>query len=132
MDFNDLEAIIVHHSATRPNQNVTASIIDGWHRARGWLGIGYHWVIRRDGCIEAGRFINEHGAHAPGWNDRSVGIFMIGGLNEDEEVEDNFTDEQYRALRALVFAINPSLPLKLHKDVAATECSMVNLERVRP
>lgn len=131
MDFNDIEVIIVHHSATKASQDVTAADIARWHRERGWLGIGYHWVIRRDGCIEAGRFINEQGAHARGWNDRSVGICLVGGLSKAGEVEDNFTDEQYRALQALVLAINPDLPLKLHKDVANTECSMINLDRVR-
>lgn len=131
--FDEVEAVIIHHSATRPSQDIAALDIDGWHRARGWLSIGYHWVIKRDGSIEPGRFVDQVGAHAgPEWNDRSIGICMVGGLNEDgKTVEDNFTDAQYRSLRALLKMVKSDLPLKLHKDVSNTQCSMVNLSRAR-
>lgn len=130
---SEIEAVIIHHSATRPSQDIGAAEIDSWHRGRGWLAIGYHFVIRRDGSIEPGRYIDQVGAHAgPEWNDRSIGICMVGGLGEDgTTVEDNFTDNQYRSLRALLKAIGRDLPLKLHKDVSNTECSMVNLSRTK-
>lgn len=133
LDFDSIEAIIVHHSATKPSQNISAEDIDRWHRNRGWLAIGYHFVIRRDGSIQPGRLISQVGAHAGSdWNSRSIGICMIGGLNEEtSEVEDNFTDTQYRSLHALVTAVNPHVPIMLHKEVSETECSMVDLSRVR-
>ena len=47
--------IIVHCSAVRPDQTSLAAQIDTWHRQRGFhLGIGYHYVVRRDGEIELG------------------------------------------------------------------------------
>lgn len=46
---------------------------------RGWLDIGYHEVIRRNGQIEFGRDINVPGAHARGFNAHSIGLCMIGG-----------------------------------------------------
>ena len=47
--------IIIHCSAVRPDQTSSAAQIDTWHRQQGWkLGIGYHYVIRRDGEIEPG------------------------------------------------------------------------------
>jgi len=129
---NDLEAVIVHHSATPADREVTAKDIDAWHRERGWLAVGYHWIIRRDGCIEPGRFMDQVGAHAgPDWNDRSIGICMIGGLAEDGvSAEDNFTDDQYRSLSALLKAVQHGLEVKLHKDVSDTACSQVDLNRV--
>lgn len=128
---DDLEAVFVHHSATRPDHHVTAADIDAWHRERGWLAIGYHWVIRRDGTIEPGRFVDQVGAHAgPEWNDRSIGICMVGGLAEDGvSAEDNFTDAQYRSLAALL-KMCPDLEVKLHKEVSNTQCSLVDLSRV--
>ena len=46
--------IIIHCSAVRPYQTSNAAQIDSWHRARGWNGIGYHYVILRDGTIQTG------------------------------------------------------------------------------
>lgn len=68
--------------------------IDKWHRARGWSGIGYHFVITNgrlktgqsysafnDGLIQAGRDINKIGAHCKGHNTGSVGVCLIGRHN---------------------------------------------------
>ena len=41
--------IVIHCSATRPSQDIDAKEIDRWHRSRGWLKIGYHKVLKRDG-----------------------------------------------------------------------------------
>lgn len=45
---------------------------------RGWNDIGYSFAIGGDGMIYVGRGFNVIGAHAPKYNDRSVGICMIG------------------------------------------------------
>ena len=48
--------IVIHCSAVKPDQLSSAAQIDSWHRQRGYhLGIGYHYVIRRNGvCYEGG------------------------------------------------------------------------------
>ena len=38
------DAIIIHCSATRAEQDITAADIESWHRARGFWTIGYHYV----------------------------------------------------------------------------------------
>ena len=44
--------IVIHCSAVRPDQMSSAAQIDSWHRKQGWkLGIGYHYVVRRNGEI---------------------------------------------------------------------------------
>jgi N-acetyl-anhydromuramyl-L-alanine amidase AmpD len=75
--------------------------IDRWHRQRGWLGIGYHFVIRRNGSVEKGRDIDAIGAHARGYNKNSIGICLVGGVDEDGDPDDNFTYDQYRSLEVL-------------------------------
>jgi len=70
-------ALIIHHSASATGDRDT---IDGWHKARGWKGVGYHKILLRDGRIQQGRADNERGAHCPGWNDRSLGICCIGNF----------------------------------------------------
>lgn len=58
--------------------DTTAAQIDGWHRARGWQKIGYHFVVRLDGTIEEGRMLSETGAHARGLNQHAIGICFSG------------------------------------------------------
>lgn len=98
--FTDL--LVIHCAATKPNQDIGAAEIDEWHRAKGWAGIGYALVIRRDGTIEFGRHFDEQGAHVAGYNDRSVGICLVGGLDANgkpgEKFDDTFTPAQRRAL----------------------------------
>lgn len=102
LKIEDIDYIVVHCSATKASQDVTVKDIDRWHRERGWNGIGYHFVIERDGRIQGGRPLMEVGAHAYGYNRVSWGICLIGGLDEAGEAEDNFTDEQKTALASLI------------------------------
>lgn len=72
---------IIHCSATREGQDVTAADIRRWHvKGNGWKDIGYHFVIHLDGTIELGRPIAEVGAHCAGHNAESIGICYVGGL----------------------------------------------------
>ena len=38
----EIKKVIIHCS---DSDFGTASVIDGWHKERGWDGIGYHYVI---------------------------------------------------------------------------------------
>lgn len=95
--------IVVHCSATPPKMDIGAREIDRWHRSKGWFRIGYHFVIRRDGSVEHGREVHTVGAHAAGYNDRSIGICLIGGVASDGKVpENNYTPAQWLTLEKLV------------------------------
>lgn len=96
--------IVIHCAATRKHMDVGAKEIRAWHKARGWVDIGYHFVIRRDGRIEKGRHVDAIGAHVAGHNSTSLGICMVGGLGEGKgwPPEDNFTPAQWSSLKALV------------------------------
>ncbi len=93
-------------------KNVGRVEIDAWHRHRGWLGIGYSYVIKRDGLLENGRNPDAIGAHAAGYNDCSVSICLIGGVTEDDVTvaENNFTDEQYTTLASLLDTLKDMYP----------------------
>ena len=91
------DAIIIHCSATRAEQDITAADIESWHRARGFWTIGYHYVIRLDGTIEPGRDVTLDGAHCMGWNKRAIGICYVGGLDKDGRPADTRTDAQRTA-----------------------------------
>lgn len=97
-----IDSIIIHCSATPCGTDFTAADIDRWHRQRSFNGIGYHFVIRLDGTIEDGRPIGKPGAHCIGWNNRSIGICYIGGLDRYGQPADTRTHEQKEAMKALV------------------------------
>jgi N-acetyl-anhydromuramyl-L-alanine amidase AmpD len=95
--------IVIHCSATPPGRDIGVADIDAIHRARGWNGCGYHLVIRRTGKVEAGRHLYEVGAHTTGYNYKSVGVCMVGGLSKDvKKTENNFTSEQWKSLKKTV------------------------------
>lgn len=97
-----IDSIIIHCSATKAGQNFTATDIDRWHRERGFNGIGYHYVIRLDGKLEKGRDVSLSGAHCKGWNERSIGICYIGGLDENGRLADTRTNAQKRVLYQMI------------------------------
>ena len=95
--------LVVHCAATRPSQNIGVLTIRKWHMDKGWSDIGYHWVIRRDGTLETGRPEKRSGAHVRGHNSHSVGICLVGGINEDSlRPEMNYTKSQWSALKRLL------------------------------
>lgn len=113
--------IAIHCSATRPSQDVGVADIRKWHKAQGWSDIGYHFVIRRNGKIEKGRAVDAVGAHVAGFNASSVGICMVGGVSQKDftKAENNFTKEQFAALRSLltwVSARYPKAKVRGHRD----------------
>ena len=97
-----INMIIIHCAATKPDMDVGVKEITQWHKARGFFTIGYHYVIRRDGTLETGRDINLAGAHAIGYNEHSVGICLVGGIDDKGRPQNNFTDKQWATLKTLV------------------------------
>lgn len=102
MDIKEARFITLHCSATRPSQIAGVKEIRAWHKKKGWADIGYHFVVRRDGRVEKGRPINRIGAHVQGWNRNNIGICLEGGINDKLQPANNFTREQWRALKPLV------------------------------
>lgn len=116
----DVRYLIVHCSASKATAKVTARDIDHWHRQRGFRKIGYHYVILRDGLVEGGRLEGEAGAHAIGYNDKSIGICLVGGLGADGLAENNFTHAQFAALQDLLETLlkrYPRAQLLGHRDL---------------
>lgn len=77
--------VIVHHSYIPAACNTTEgckrsmrSMQDMHQLNRGWNDIGYSFAIGGDGAVYQGRGYNVIGAHAPRYNDKSIGVCMIG------------------------------------------------------
>ena len=96
------DLLVIHCSATPANRDIGRTTLRQWHLERGFSDIGYHYVIRRDGSLETGRPEGEIGAHVQGYNATSIGICMVGGVNDRLKPEDNFTQEQFYTLKKLL------------------------------
>lgn len=110
--MNNIDSIVIHCSATREGQNVTAKDIEKMHLQRGFKTIGYHWVVKLDGSVERGRPESMEGAHCntsgfskTAYNKHSVGICYIGGIDKEGKPKDTRTPAQKDALHKLVAEI---------------------------
>ena len=70
--------IVVHHTGSGYDYDFSAQDIHQWHIQAGYAGIGYHFVIRKNGVIERGRDLWAEGAHVYGEKWRSIGIQLSG------------------------------------------------------
>ena len=104
--------IIIYCSAVKPDQTSSAAQIDTWHRRDNhWkFGIGYHYVIRRDGSIESGRPEWMVGAHCLNHNAHSLGVCYEGGLDIRGQPDDTRTPAQKKALRWLLRQLHRTYP----------------------
>lgn len=111
--------IIIHHSAS---SDVSAAEIHRWHKNQGFSGIGYHYLIRKDGTIEEGRPLDTIGAYAGnGGNPDSIGICLTGNFEECPP-----TPEQIEGLINLIRYLKEyykkELKLIGYKDVTLAAC----------
>lgn len=128
MKKTDIDAIVVHCSATREGQDVRATDIDKWHKERGFSMIGYNYVIDLDGKVEVGRPLSMDGAHCntkgisgKSYNKHSIGICYVGGLDSRGNPKDTRTSAQKIALRSLVYnlmLVYPIVEVIGHRDAS--------------
>lgn len=126
ISMRKITKIIVHCSATPEGRDYTVADIDRWHKQRGWKGIGYHYVVYRDGSVHTGRDVAAIGAHTSGQNANSIGICYIGGCAADGKTpKDTRTPAQKAALRDLVELLRTEYPTATvhgHREFANKAC----------
>ena len=105
-----IDLFVIHCSATREDRCFTEYDLDTCHRRRGFNGPGYHFYIRKDGRIVSTRPIERVGAHARGFNARSIGICYEGGLDREGHPKDTRTPEQKHSMRVLVRTLLTDYP----------------------
>ena len=112
---------ILHHAEAK---TCSAADIHNWHKQRGWSGMGYHFLVRKDGTIERGRPEHTHGAHATGSNYDSIGICFEGSF-----MTETMSQTQIRAGQELLAYLKKKYSftkVQKHKDVQATNCPGTN------
>ena len=110
-----LRKIILHCSATPAGVEITREQIDRWHKKRGFVEIGYHYLIHIDGSLEKGRDLDVVGAHCKGQNPGSIGVCYIGGLGDQGQFADTMTFAQEMTWTNLVHSMRTLFgPLTIH------------------
>lgn len=123
VQFNKREVtnlIVIHCAATKPSMDIGLREIRQWHVQQGWLDVGYHYIIRRDGTVETGRPHDVVGSHVKGHNFESLGICMVGGIDDAGKPLNNFADAQWVALEGLVSEVSvlyPNARICGHRDL---------------
>jgi hypothetical protein len=123
--WSQLTGILIHHTVTK--HDATPDDIALLHKARGWAGIGYHFVITKDGIVHYCGDISTARAHVLNKNEKFIGITMVGDFTKHLP-----SDEQIRSAHDLCkffLTETPSLPtlkdwsqVRGHKDEQATAC----------
>lgn len=118
--------LVIHHTGSGDDKNYdfTAEQIHSWHLNQGWAGIGYHYVVRKDGTVEQGRPHWTVGSHAQGHNWESIGIHLSGDFTLEAP-----TTEQVESAALLIanLCTDYGLPIDRqhvfgHREVGETSC----------
>ena len=135
LDFTSLQErygtdmIVVHHTGDPEDDDLSAEEIHRIHQmGNGWAGIGYHYVIRKNGQVEIGRPDWAVGSHAYGYNSHSIGVHVCGNFEIAKP-----TEYQIESLAYLLgwlcdeYNLNPREDIVAHRDLMATACCGENL-----
>ena len=110
MPADSVSYIIIHCSATRETQDYTPEQLKRDHMARGFIDVGYHFYIRKDGMVTQHRQLDEVGAHCRPFNRCSIGVCYEGGLDANGKPKDTRTLKQRASLVGLILDLKQKFP----------------------
>ena len=95
------------------------------------------WTLKTDGSLygtrEIGRGLMEIPAHAKGYNHKSIGVCLVGGVTEDDhtKAENNFTPEQWKELDVLMRELTDMFPKATiigHNEISNKDCPSFDVQ----
>lgn len=135
---HDPKILVIHHTAI-PDQDqyqgaTTVRGIQGFHQnGRGWIDIGYHFLIGPEGIIYQGRPETVRGAHATPNTDK-VGICLIGDYQDNDELKPETRQALVDLLAwlAATYEIDPQSKITGHRDWNDTNCPGIDVYEELP
>jgi hypothetical protein len=123
-----IHTVFLHCSASDRAEHDSVHVMDRWHRARQWSGVGYHLFLRKDGLGEYGRPWHKTPAAQAGHNSGTLAVCLHG------LAEERFTGEQRTRLRLFAEHLDASLTqrnrqatrFRGHREVAAKLCPVID------
>lgn len=128
----NITEIILHYSDSDIKAHDDISVIDDWHKQRGFkctlddgrvIHVGYHYFIKSDGTVQIGRPLDKIGAHCLGHNKISVGICLHG--------KDKFSTKQFKALATLIQQLLiqfPNSTIHGHNEFSYKDCPVFDVD----
>ena len=134
LDFTSLsqryatDMIVVHHTGDEVDDDLSAEQIHEIHQALGWAGIGYHYVIRKNGQVEIGRPDWAIGSHAYGENSHTIGVHVCGNFEIGEPTAYQIESTAYLlGWLCAEYGLDPATDIVAHRDLMPTACCGQNL-----
>ena len=104
-----IKYLVVHCTGSPPATTI-ASIQNYWKEVRGWKNPGYHYIIQSDGTIVS-LFPEDKVANGvKGYNEHSIHISYIGGVDADNKPFDNRSDAQKISLYNKLVELSEKYP----------------------
>lgn len=116
--------VFIHCSASDVPAHDDVSVMREWHLARGFSDVGYHFFIKKDGTVQAGRDIEVVPAAQENNNKGTIAI-CCHGLTD-------FTEAQFKSLRELCHAIRTNVKVTFHGhcEVSTKTCPVFDYKAV--
>ena len=130
--LSKITTIVIHHSLTKSG---TAKAFSNYHvQTNGWPGIGYHFVIEKDGDIVWCNDLEARSYHVGNSNEFCVGICLVGDFRTQEP-----TDEQMESVFKLSKALMEDLNItsefvKGHSEMKGYSwklCPVIDMDDLR-
>ena len=118
-----LNHLVLHHSAYPMGRVGGTTLaaecrhmreIERWHVDRGFLAIGYHFVVSPSGRVFRGRPVDRLGAHCKGHNVGTLGICLMGDFERERPTRAAL--DALRLVRERLVPGGAALPLRGHRD----------------
>lgn len=117
--------LVIHHTVTK--HEATPDDIALLHKARGWGGIGYHFVITKDGTVYYVGDVSTARANVLNKNEQVIGITLVGDFTKYNPSDQQIVSAHYLCKYFLDLANYPQLNswdkhVVGHKELQATQC----------
>lgn len=125
----DVDRVFLHCSASDHPHHDSVEVMRKWHvEDNGWSDVGYHFFIRKDGTLEAGRPLEQTPSAQSGHNAGTIAI-CLHGLKADA-----FRIAQFDTLRKLCgeihIAYGGDVTFHGHCEVSAKACPVFDYRQV--
>jgi N-acetylmuramoyl-L-alanine amidase len=117
--MREIKHIVVHCSGG--TQDATVDAIKKYWKKIGWKNVGYHFIIDKNGIETQLQSIVYPTNGVKGYNENSIHICYIGGVDKFGKPVDNRTDAQKGKLRIRIHDLITKFPKAMvlgHRDLS--------------
>jgi len=129
-NLSNITDIAVHYSATRSGNS--ASFANHHVNTNGWAGIGYHYVILKDGTVEYCGDINTTRANVGGNNSYVIGICLVGDFAVEKPTQAQL-ESAFQLIEYLQMNITTIKRIRGHNEFPnqTSPCPVINMNNFR-